>query len=379
MKEINQKIESYSGPTNFLVVAVACLFFALQVQAQNSAYIPDAWWTFQQDCNGDGCKAGTLANDFARLNWSPAVTNCNGNLNVFEVVSFRPCGTTTWIPIFTNAQHAITACRSSDQQFVDIQMGSGCTCRDYQIEIYRVGQPTPDYARNPGNDADLSQHKEQLLSEDFCLSDFFATAVTISGAAGSESDNNSFATKEPGEPNHAGNPGGHSLWYSWTAPTNIPVTFDTLGSGFDTLLAVYTGSSVSSLTLVTNSDDINGSTNRLSQVKFTPVTGMTYHIAVDGFGGASGLVVLNWNQTGAALPDLIIWGPAVSPVIDIEPFGSGDCQIVEGCLNFIGDHRLLRFNAETRNVGAGDLILGDPHTNSLFVWANCHGHFHFER
>src|SRR3954466_10106746 len=32
------------------------------------ATIDDAWWTFQQDCNGDGCVAGLLSGDQARLN-----------------------------------------------------------------------------------------------------------------------------------------------------------------------------------------------------------------------------------------------------------------------------------------------------------------------
>ena len=99
------------------------------------------------------------------------------------------------------------------------------------------------------------------------------------------------------------------------ATTNRPVTFDTVGSSFDTLLAVYTGNGVGTLTLVTNNDDIAGANNRQSSVTFTPVTGTTYRIAVDGYGGAAGNVVLNWNQTGSALPDLIIWGPAAIPQI----------------------------------------------------------------
>ena len=44
----------------------------------------------------------------------------------------------------------------------------------------------------------------------------------------------------------------------------------------------------------------------MSRVTFTPVTGTTYHIAVDGFGGARGPVELNWNQAGTGLPDLIV-------------------------------------------------------------------------
>jgi hypothetical protein len=343
-----------------------------------AAVIADAWWTFQQDCNGDGCKAGTLPGDHARLNWSPDVVNCNGSLTIYEILYSRPCGSNDWTAIYTNAAHTIVGCRSSGQQSVDLPMGTNCTCLDYQIEVYRVGQPFPDDVRSPANDPDLAQHREQLLSEDFCLSDYFATCVALNGAYGSESDDNQFATKEPGEPDHAGNPGGKSLWYCWTAMTNTPMTIDTIGSTFDTLLAVYTGDSVTNLTLIAANDDIAGASNRQSRVTFTPVPGTTYHIAADGFGGASGILVLNWNQLGAALPDLIIWGPAASPNVIVRTFSSNDCEVVEGC-ETAGQHILLSFTTETRNIGAGDLVMGNPATNSLFRWASCHQHYHFEQ
>jgi lysyl oxidase len=355
------------------------LTLARTAQSQ-TAFIADAWWTFRQDCDGDGNKAGTLPDNLARLNWAPDVANCNGTLTVFEVVSHRSCGTATWTPIYTNTPHSITGCGSVGQQYVDVQMGSAGTCREVRIQVFRNGRTNPDDTRSPTNDVDLGPHREELLAEDFCLSDFFATCVTLNGSFGSESDNNSYATREAGEPAHAGNAGGHSAWYCWTAPTNRPVTFDTIGSGFDTLLAVYTGNNLATLTVVTNNDDIAGWTNRFSRVTFTPVTGTTYRIAVDGFGGASGLTVLNWNQTGSALPDLIIWGPRTASTLLFrnETFSSGDCEVVEGCIGS-GTHRLMRFDNETRNIGSGDLVLGNPANNPLFVYASCHGHYHFEQ
>ena len=48
--------------------------------------------------------------------------------------------------------------------------------------------------------------------------DNFANAETITDRFGWLDGDNTEATKEPGEPNHAGNPGGASVWYSWTAP-----------------------------------------------------------------------------------------------------------------------------------------------------------------
>ena len=70
--------------------------------------------------------------------------------------------------------------------------------------------------------------------------------------------------------------------------------FDTHGSNFDTLLAVYTGSSVGSLTLVASNDDENPPTIVSSKVTFTAQAGTAYQIAVDGFAGDSGTIVLNW-------------------------------------------------------------------------------------
>ena len=360
-----------------LGLAVLLVGLASPARSQTAA-ISDAWWTFQQDCNGDGCKAGTLPGNQARLNWAPIVTNCNGNLTVFEKVYYKFCGTGTWIPLYTNAPHFISACRSTGSQYLDVTMGASCSCRDFKIEVYRNGQSVPDHVLLNTSDPDLSQHREQLLVDDFCLSDFFASCISLSGHAGSEQDQTSNATKEPGEPNHAGNPGGHSLWFCWSTTNNTVVTFDTLGSTFDTLLAVYTGNNVSNLTVVASNDDIAGATNRLSKVTFTPVPGTTYHIAVDGFGGASGLMTLNWNQAALALPDLIAWGPAASPTVISRTFSSFDCEVVEGCAT-AGTHRLLSWSTETRNIGSGDLIIGNPATNSLFRWASCHQHYHFEQ
>jgi len=337
------------------------LAFVSRAGAQ-TAVLANTWWTYQHDCNGNGCKAGVLPGERARLNWSPIVLDCSGTLTVYEILYDQPCGSNNWTAFYTNAPHSITGCRSLGDQYLDIQMGSNCACRDYKIELYRVGQKAPDDARSAGNDPNLSQHREKLLAEDFCLSDFFATCAALSGDAGYYSDANRYATKEPGEPDHAGMPGGKSLWYCWTAPTNTPVTFDTMGSTFDTLLAVYVGNNVSNLLLVVSNDDIAGWTNRQSRVTFTPTAGTTYHIAVDGYSGASGIVVLNWNQTGSALPDLIIWGPAASPTVITRTFSPGDCEVLEGC-ETPGQHTLLSFSTETRNIGGGDQLRGDPATN----------------
>lgn len=124
----------------------------------------------------------------------------------------------------------------------------------------------------------------------------FSGAQVIIGTLSSVTGSNAGATKEPGEPNHAGNTGGASVWYRWQAPGNGAATFATAGSDFDTLLAVYTGSNVNNLTLISDNDDANNTLQ--SALSFNAQVGVIYYIAVDGFDGATGSIVLGWGMSG---------------------------------------------------------------------------------
>jgi predicted dehydrogenase len=123
--------------------------------------------------------------------------------------------------------------------------------------------------------------------------DRFAAALLVPALGGRLFSDNRNASKEAGEPDHAGNHGGRSVWFSWTASVSGSVIVDTFGSTFDTLLGVYQGTNVASLTLVAANDDGAGFGGNNSQVVFAGVAGNTYTIAVDGYDGASGAVRLN--------------------------------------------------------------------------------------
>jgi hypothetical protein len=129
--------------------------------------------------------------------------------------------------------------------------------------------------------------------------DAFANRTALAGVTNTALGSNVGATKEPGEPSHAGNPGGHSVWWTWTAPTNGSVTISTIGSSFDTLLGIYTGATVSNLTLVASDDDSGGGFGT-SLTSFTASPGITYQIAVDGYFGATGNIQLNLAESASA-------------------------------------------------------------------------------
>lgn len=152
--------------------------------------------------------------------------------------------------------------------------------------------------------------------------DNFASAQVISGCSGSVNGTNVGATKESGEPNHSpdGRGGIHSVWYRWQAPATASVNITTAGSNYDTVLGVYTGTAVNSLTTIAQNDDVDPGVVQSSTVTFGATAGTIYRIAVDGWdsgdGGDAGLITLNWTQSNCTNPPafqliLEVSGPAL--------------------------------------------------------------------
>jgi hypothetical protein len=136
--------------------------------------------------------------------------------------------------------------------------------------------------------------------------DNFANAQVVSGCSGSVTGSNLLATKEVGEPTQLQASSGsiRSVWYQWQSPSSASVTIDTEGSDFDTILSVYTGSSVGSLSLVANgtNDDVVPGSDVTSSVTISVTQGTIYRIAVNGYdndgtGGDTGNIKLNWSES----------------------------------------------------------------------------------
>jgi hypothetical protein len=133
--------------------------------------------------------------------------------------------------------------------------------------------------------------------------DNFANAVVLQGSSGTVTGTNVSATKETGEPSIAGNPGGKSVWFFWTAPATGTTTIDTVGSDYDTLLGIFNGGAVNVLATACaacENDDIDTPGKVFtSRVTFNAAAGVTYRIAVDGFNDGSGAdaggIQLNWT------------------------------------------------------------------------------------
>ena len=157
----------------------------------------------------------------------------------------------------------------------------------------------------------LGQSSDQPVNDDF------DDAIELVGQDVSRpDDSNAGATKETGEDDHGGQPGGATVWYRWTPSISRPVTIDTFGSNFDTNLAVYTGSSVDGLELIKTNDDSGAPEGPFqSRLSFDASAGTTYRIVVDGYRStdgtiAQGTVGLNLEQLPPPPDTAILSGPA---------------------------------------------------------------------
>jgi uncharacterized repeat protein (TIGR01451 family) len=179
--------------------------------------------------------------------------------------------------------------------------------------------------------------------------DDFANAIVLAGTSISTTGTNISSTKESNETNHAGNNGGSSVWWSWTASSSVDITIDTFGSDFNTTLAVYTGSQVDTLTTIASNDDNSGTT---SQVTFTTVSGTTYYIVVDGFDAEEGFIDLS-----------------ITPPIPVQPstVGSDDFananELVGPSITVIDDNSIA-----TKEFGEPDHASGTGGKSLWWKW-----------
>jgi large repetitive protein len=158
------------------------------------------------------------------------------------------------------------------------------------------------------NPLSLVMTNSKTLTANFRVpGDDFVQRVPIAGAGATVTGSNVGATKEAGEPNHAGNFGGHSVWWTWTAPFTGSVTFSTAGTTFANALAVYTGSSIT--TLADAGHDQNSGGPNTSVVSFNASAGTTYQIAVDGIGTSTGSITLSVSMENLLALDNAEWLP----------------------------------------------------------------------
>jgi hypothetical protein len=145
------------------------------------------------------------------------------------------------------------------------------------------------------------------------INDNFADALEISGTVGFDNSvtDNSEATVEIDEPfgsNWGSSEPFLTVWYKWICPESGDYLFETTGSlnvsdsGVDTVLGIWQGSSVSTLSEIASDSQLGG--DNTSSCRFSGSSGQTYYVQVGVYSdGETGSYVLGWSKINSSLPN----------------------------------------------------------------------------
>ena len=120
--------------------------------------------------------------------------------------------------------------------------------------------------------------------------DNFASAAGIASLPFTATVDTTGATLEASEPQPESAPNycppvDYTVWYRYAPSTSGPRAIDSIGSTYPAVVAIYTGASLASLTLVTCSEQVNGNA---ADTIFQATAGTTYYVQAGGAYGASG-------------------------------------------------------------------------------------------
>jgi len=185
-----------------------------------------------------------------------------------------------------------------------------------------------------------------LAVDNLPLNDNFSSAQDVTASFDSKGlvfADNRFATKESSESNFtvgSQTTSGNSLWYKWTAKSTGVRTVTSYSESFESAVAVYTGSSLSALTMTSSG---------FESATFNATANQTYYIKVDSIDTNLGLFILNINPYADATPlaTEIYASPAAdssgniaaideaSVLLYLSPNGSGwENQLFQGSVTF---------------------------------------------
>ncbi|MBI5466958.1 MAG: hypothetical protein HY975_01955 [Candidatus Kerfeldbacteria bacterium] len=193
--------------------------------------------------------------------------------------------------------------------------------------------------------------------------DYFVQAIPLEGTNGTTSQDTAGATRQVDEPMHAGNEGGHSVWWSFTPQTDGVLSLITAGSSFDTLLGLYTGPTIKTLSVVASNDDESGG-GAYSQIIAAVRSNTTYYVALDGYGGAAGLAQLTYSLAPGPVVKLTVipgaGGNATPPTGD---FASGISLVLTAMPNDGYEFDHWEFDGTISSANPLNLVLTSDLTN----------------
>lgn len=192
--------------------------------------------------------------------------------------------------------------------------------------------------------------------------DLIADAVAVTALPYSDSSSTVEATTT-GEPTDCMT--SPAIWYKYTPTAAISVQADTIGSGFDTKLAIYQGKPRSSSAAIACDDDGGGYPASLIAISLAPR--VTYYIMVGGYGDFTGSTVFNLTQK----TDVPSWSVVTSATVNgngaLDVTGSFTCaENTTGTLDWVDFRQVFRDGSEAWGYLEPAASCGTTFTGTVF-------------
>lgn len=137
--------------------------------------------------------------------------------------------------------------------------------------------------------------------------DSFSSAAVVSGLSFRVAGNSRGASPESGEPVVVETASGRSVWYKWVAPKSRRFQASIYSDDMDSVLGVYSGTSLKTLVELDSDDDAQGVIYD-PMVTFDAIEGRTYYFLVDSVGPGGNfifsLIDSEWQS--------VVYGPVYS-------------------------------------------------------------------
>lgn len=142
--------------------------------------------------------------------------------------------------------------------------------------------------------------------------DHFASAEDVRSVPFTGRTNTRAATLEPGEPQQGCAPTTGTVWYRYAPARDGLLIATTTGSTFDTVLSLYTGTTLGGLTSLGCQDSLRY--GRAFKTAFAAIAGRPYYFQLGGVGTSSGDLVFNLDPALAPPNDDFAGATAVSRI-----------------------------------------------------------------
>ena len=130
--------------------------------------------------------------------------------------------------------------------------------------------------------------------------DNFANAVALPGATVSGFTYPAEASREGQEPSYTGN---NTVWWTWTAPTDVEVTVDTAGIEYNCDLNVFYGTSLSDLTLIRSTQG-----RYTASINFPAKAGSLFYICIGAQNGTAADSIVNVTTAPLGITAPVVYG-----------------------------------------------------------------------